>query len=170
MAVRTGGKNRNAGRVAFSYTVYGNTVRVSEPYEREASGRSRKTGQRKQKERLREPQAVPYAVKKARLSLPTVLMLFLALAAVIYIVYNYLYLSASIDTHMDRVEAMEMELEALRTENDALEQSIDTSVDLNYVYDVAVNELGMVHAGESNTIKYDKTESEYVRQYESITK
>ena len=167
MAVRTGGKNRNAGDPAFSYTVYGNTVRVSEPYVREPKVREDNKRQRRPQ---KQSSAVPAVAKKTRLSLPAVLMLFLALAAVIYIVYNYLYLSASIDTHMDRVEAMELELENLRTENDALEQSIDTSIDLNYVYDVAVNELGMVHAGESNTIKYDKTESEYVRQYESITK
>ena len=97
-------------------------------------------------------------------------MLFLALTAVIYIIYNYLYLTASIDTHKDNIVSLETRLEQLKNENDALEQSIDTSVDLNYVYDVAINELGMVHAGENNTIRYDKTESGYVRQYESITK
>ena len=69
---------------------------------------------------------------------------------------------------MDNIKSMETRLERLRTENDALEQSIDNSVDLNYVYQVAVNELGMVHAGSDNVILYDKTESEYVRQYENI--
>ena len=59
-------------------------------------------------------------------------------------------------------------LDRIRTENDNFEKSIDTSVDLNYVYSVAVNELGMVHVGQDNIIQYEKTESEYVRQYEDI--
>ena len=165
MAVRTNTKNRQAYARA-SYVTEGNTVRVAAPYEAEP--------RRRQPERKRRPEPVSRPVpqerrKSIRIGLPTVVMLFLALAAVIYISYGYLYLSASVDDHMDQVEVLEKQLENLRTENDALEQSIDTSIDLSYVYDVAINKLGMVHAGENNTIKYQKTESEYVRQYESIT-
>ena len=69
---------------------------------------------------------------------------------------------------MDSIKSLETTLDNLRTENDALERSIDTSIDLNYVYNVAVNELGMVRIGQGNIIQYDKTESEYVRQYEDI--
>ena len=69
---------------------------------------------------------------------------------------------------MDNIKSLETRLDNLRTENDALERSIDTSVDLNYVYSVAVNELGMVRVGQGNIIQYDKTESEYVRQYEDL--
>ena len=152
------------------YTVdgvaYGSDSLLGVPYEAEP--------RRRQPERKRRPEPVSRPVpqerrKSIRIGLPTVVMLFLALAAVIYISYGYLYLSASVDDHMDQVEVLEKQLENLRTENDALEQSIDTSIDLSYVYDVAINKLGMVHAGENNTIKYQKTESEYVRQYESIT-
>ena len=46
--------------------------------------------------------------------------------------------------------------------------SINTSVDLDYVYQVATGELGMVRARESQILKYDKAESEYVRQNEDI--
>ena len=102
------------------------------------------------------------------MSLPLTLILALMVAAVLFVGYNYLCLRSSIDMHMDKVNSLETELENMKTENDALERSIDTSVDLNHVYDVAVNELGMVRAGQNNVITYDKTESEYVRQYESI--
>ena len=69
---------------------------------------------------------------------------------------------------MNSIKTLETRLDTLRTENDALEKSIDTSVDLNKVYEVATNELGMVRVGQDNIIQYDKTESEYVKQYEDI--
>ena len=89
-------------------------------------------------------------------------MLLAAVVAALFIGYNYLRLKSSLDVHMDTIKTLETRLDNLRTENDALERSIDTSVDLNYVYSVAVNELGMVRVGQSNIIQYDKTESEYV--------
>ena len=96
------------------------------------------------------------------------LLLVAAVAAALFVGYRYLCLKSSLDTHMLTIKNLEASLDTIRTENDALEKSIDTSVDLNHVYNVAVNELGMVHVGQDNIIQYDKTESEYVRQYEDI--
>ena len=65
-------------------------------------------------------------------------------------------------------EVLESEIETLKSENDALETSINTYVDLDHVYEVATKDLGMVYANKDQVILYDKTESEYVRQYEDI--
>ena len=43
-------------------------------------------------------------------------------------------------------------------------------MDLDHVYKVATEELGMVYANKNQILLYDKTESEYVRQYEDIPK
>ena len=102
------------------------------------------------------------------MTLPLTLLLIAAVAAALFVGYRYLCLKSSLDTHMDAIKTLETSLDTLIMENDALEKSIDTSVDLNHVYTVAVNELGMVHVGQDNIIQYDKTESEYVRQYENI--
>ena len=59
-------------------------------------------------------------------------------------------------------------MEALKAENDALETSINTYVDLDHIYDVATKELGMGYASKNQILLYDKTESEYVRQYEDV--
>ena len=59
-------------------------------------------------------------------------------------------------------------VEQIRSENDALETRINTSIDLDHIYDVAVRELGMVSANRGQIIRYKNTESEYVRQYEDI--
>ena len=61
-------------------------------------------------------------------------------------------------------------MEHLKSENDALQTRIDTYVDLDHVYQVATEELGMVYANKDQILLYNKTESEYVRQYEDLPK
>ena len=81
---------------------------------------------------------------------------------------QYLQLRSSITTRIGNIESLEQDVEALKAENDALETSINTYVDLDHIYDVATKELGMVYANKNQILLYDKTESEYVRQYEDI--
>ena len=71
---------------------------------------------------------------------------------------------------INHIEDLELKLENLKSENDALQTRIDTYVDLDHVYKVATEELGMVYANKDQILLYDKTESEYVRQYEDIPK
>lgn len=169
MGVRTGRTaygGRNAQAVSTEYYTDGNTVRVRRPEPVRVPARRRIS--RKEYERRVRLWQDAEKTESVSMSLPLTLILALMVAAVLFVGYNYLCLRSSIDMHMDKVNSLETELENMKTENDALERSIDTSVDLNHVYDVAVNELGMVRAGQNNVITYDKTESEYVRQYESI--
>ena len=91
------------------------------------------------------------------MDLPYVIMLTLASICTLYLCVNYLHL-----------QAREEKREKMRTENDALETSINTSIDLNEIYEIATKELGMVYAKKDQVLLYDKTESEYVRQYEDI--
>lgn len=102
------------------------------------------------------------------MDLPYVIMLTIASVFTLYLCINYLHVQSSITARMHNIEAMEAKLENLRAENDALETSINTSVDLNRIYEIATKELGMVYAKKDQVLLYDKTESEYVRQYEDI--
>lgn len=105
---------------------------------------------------------------KGTMSLSLTALLVLLVGVVLYFGFDYLKLSASIDEHMDTIKSLEDELETLKNENDAVEEGIDTSINLNEIYDAAVNRLGMVHADQKSVITYDKSESEYVRQNEDI--
>ncbi len=102
------------------------------------------------------------------LNLPLTLLLVAAVAISVIVGYRYLCLKSSLDVHMTNIKSMESQLDTLRTENDALEKSIDTSVNLNEIYEIATTKLGMVRVDQNNIIQYDKTESEYVKQYEDI--
>lgn len=102
------------------------------------------------------------------MDLPYVIMLTIASVFTLYLCINYLHVQSSITARMHNIERLETQLEQLKAENDALETSINTSVDLNKIYDIATKELGMVYARKNQVLMYDKTESEYVRQYEDI--
>ncbi len=144
------------------YVTDGNTARVIRPQPQ----KHRLTEE--QRERLNRLNETAERSATVSLTLPLALLLTAAMALVFAVGYKYLCLKSSIDLHMDNVKSLETQLENLKTENDALERSIDTSIDLNHVYEVATKELGMVPASRNNIIQYDKSESEYVRQYDDI--
>lgn len=108
--------------------------------------------------------------KALQVDLPYVLMLTVAVVCVLFICVNYLHGHASINGRIHHIEVLEAQLEELKAENDALETRINTSIDLDRIYRVATEELGMVYADRDQVLLYNKTESEYVRQYEDIPK
>ena len=66
------------------------------------------------------------------------------------------------------ITAMDTQLSELKLANDSEYNRVISSVDLEHLKDVAMNELGMVYAGESQIKIYDSTESDYVKQYQDI--
>lgn len=143
--------------------VQGTTVRRMEPERRQIPERV--------PERQRRPQS--YTIKRnqekaLQMDLPYLLALVAAACCALYICVNYIHIQSDMTTRMDTIQQLEQELEALKSENDALETRINTYIDLDHVYKVATEELGMVYAGKDQVLLYNKTESEYVRQYEDI--
>jgi len=106
--------------------------------------------------------------KALPMDLPFVIMLTIAAIFTLYLCISYLQLQASLTARLDHIEQLEKSIETLKADNDALETRINTSVDLDYVYQVATEEMGMVYANKDQVRLYNKTESEYVRQYEDI--
>lgn len=148
-----------------SYYVDGSAARVPEPVF------APQPDQRRRHHRQHRPDPRYMAAPRSTcvsVNIPITVLLVITLVVSVLVGYRYLCLKSSLDTHMNSIKTLETRLDTLRTENDALEKSIDTSVDLNKVYEVATNELGMVRVGQDNIIQYDKTESEYVKQYEDI--
>lgn len=150
---------RSYGNTAY---VQGNTVRKVAPARMPA----------RTPDEVRRP-SVNHRVRRNRekalhMDLPYVIMLTIAAVCTLCLCVNYIHLQSSITASLHGIEALESQLETLKTENDALEMNIHTSVDLDHVYKVATQELGMVYANKDQILHYDKTESEYVRQNEDI--
>ena len=81
---------------------------------------------------------------------------------------NYVSLINAKSTNASKISTLQAQLEELKIENDQKELSIDTSIDYEYIYNVAVEELGMVYASEDQIINYKSGESEYVMQFKDI--
>ncbi|MGL5433826.1 MAG: septum formation initiator family protein [Lachnospiraceae bacterium] len=142
--------------------IYGNAVRKTMPAQR-PQRRIQEQPQRRINHTVRRNQE-----KALYMDLPYVIMLTIAAMCALYICVTYLHMQSTTTARIYHIEKLERELEQQKSENDALASRINTSIDLDYVYKVATEELGMVYANRNQVLLYDKTESEYVRQYEDI--
>ena len=68
------------------------------------------------------------------------------------------------------IVSMERTLSTMMNENDAAYEQIKMAYDLDYVYNIAVNELGMVYPNNNEVITFERTDESYVRQYADIPK
>lgn len=91
-----------------------------------------------------------------------------AMVVMLFLCANYIAIQSKLTSTIKQTQKNESNLEKLRNENDSLENMIATYVDLDHIYDVATNKLGMIYAKKNQVITYEKTESEYVRQFEDI--
>ena len=96
-------------------------------------------------------------------------LLVVALFVILCLGYNFLSINSKVISDLKQIEKLEKDLDVLKNENDGLESSIKSfRPDLDYVYKVATEELGMVKADRSQIKTYTNSEKEYVRQYEDI--
>lgn len=144
--------------------VDGNTVRRAEPERRPSVPEKKRTAQNLQRrEQLRKNRE-----RALYMDLPYLMMLSAAAICALVICVQYLHQQSDMQARLSRIESLEQQLENQRAENDTLETRINTSVNLDYIYKVATEELGMVYANKDQVLMYDKTESEYIRQNEDI--
>lgn len=158
MAKRAVG-NRNHKREQNVY-VYGNTVRRLEVVpEMEPS----KKEQRIPKNSIRKNR------EKAKHMNPAYVM-FLSVACVVTFVvcFHYIQLRSEITGRMENIAALESKLSDLKIENDAEYSRANSSIDLEEIKRIAMEELGMVYADKDQVVMYEDKEAEYFRQYEDI--
>ena len=87
-----------------------------------------------------------------RMNLPYVLLLSIASICTLMICVSYLKIQSEVTARVRNISVLEEELESLKNANDATETNINVSVDLDHVYKVATEELGMVYARKSQVI------------------
>ena len=165
---RTSGSIRRSGMgSARIHTVeeynYDNMARALVPERAEEARRARRLEARRHNRAVKRRQE-----QALRMDLPYLVMLTAATVAALLICCSYIHVKSSISSSMRAIEHYEQQLEALKSENDALQTAIHTDIDLDHIYNVATTQLGMVYADRNQVIRYKKTESEYVRQYEDI--
>ena len=141
------------------FYVDGNTVRVEKTRSQHVREQETRTHVRVRSE------AVPVKVK---VNVPYVLMLLAVTLLFAYLCFSYLRVQASINASMNRIANLEEQITRVRSENAVRENRLSAQMDLEEVYRIAVDEMGMIYPDENEVIEYDEQMREYVRQYENI--
>ena len=121
-----------------------------------------------EKQRVREQQASENRRKASRFGALYTFFVVTAVAVTLFVCTSYIKQINMQNEQNKEIVTLKEQLNELREANDQKELTIDTSVDFNYIYNVATKELGMVHASPEQVIAYESGESEYVIQYGNI--
>lgn len=92
----------------------------------------------------------------------------LAIIAVGYVLVGYVELQSDITNRTNNISQMESKLNNARLSNDDKYTKIMSSIDLEEIKNIAINELGMRYAKEGQVVTYSGEGSDYVRQYMDI--
>lgn len=106
--------------------------------------------------------------KAEHMSLGYVLFLSIALFATGCILVGYIGLQSDITNSIKRIASLERELNDLKLANDEEYNRITSSVDLEEVRKVAIQELGMQYAEEGQIVVFESENNDYVKQIAAI--
>lgn len=154
--------NRNdRRRTAYRESVYvqGNTARKLQAlpaYEPRRPQKKISNRTRKNRERA------------LHMNVGTVLSMAVAMVAAGLILTVYLTLQSDITNSMKRIASLESTLNEMKMENDENYSRITSSVDLEEVKRIAMQELGMRYAEEGQIIRFNGEGSDYIRQIGNI--
>lgn len=81
------------------------------------------------------------------------------------ILVNYINIQAQNTAIKESIAKKESQLNSMKMANDEEYSRIISSVDLDHVKDVAINELGMQYAEEGQVVTIETQGDDYVRQY-----
>lgn len=98
---------------------------------------------------------------------------YMAVAVVAFVIVcsvlmGYVNLQSSITNHVTTISKLESQLYEMRLANDETYTKIMSSVDLEEIKRIAVNELGMKYAKEGQVVEYTGEGNDYVRQYGAL--
>lgn len=154
---RTTNRNR-AANSRNRYYVQGNVVRkldVTREIERQPQKKISNTT-RKNRE------------KAKNMSAGYVLFLCAALVATGLILINYIGLQSDITNSVQHISVLESQLNELKLANDEEYSRITSSVDLEEIKQIAIQELGMQYAEEGQVVTFTSENSDYVKQMADI--
>ena len=156
--------------------IEGNTVRKLQPdpvRRSEETHRELKEKQRIDREQRERKRALGAAAKRnqekaLQMSPGYVLFLAAAMTVMVGVTGIYLTLQSELTNRIKHVASLKSEVLNLKTDNDAEQKRIDTSVDLEAIRQRATGELGMVYPGKDQIIYFEVDSSDYMNQYQDI--
>ncbi len=151
-----------------TYYVNGSAVRQLEaqPVRRERIDR-RKVQEEQQKKRRRSA-ARRNRERALYMSRSYVTFLTLCVGIIAFAAVVMVQMQSEVTQRMEHIAALESQITDLKADNDARYKEIVTSVDLDYIKDVAINQLGMKYATKDQIIYYSVENNNFMDQYSDI--
>lgn len=106
--------------------------------------------------------------EKSTLSIPYCIFLAVACILTLSLGAYYLEQQALATSNQKKIASLESELAELKKVNADDLNRIETSVNLEEIRELAINELGMVYATSENVVIYKNTTQNYVSQYDEV--
>ena len=160
----TGNNNNNIARrrrESERYYIDGNTARRLN-VQPEPQKKKKKQQVRQQKPEIRHEKRV------SAFDLRYTLFLIVSVGITLGTCFMYMRSNSELTRTEQSVAALQSQLQDIQEQNNFLKESLNTTIDLEEVYQIATKRLGMVYANEEQVIYYNSSNSDYVRQYESI--
>lgn len=183
---RTRANHRNTGtsrKNGYDYYAEGNAVRkvqVEEiPQRKKTSGNSnprKKPNQSQRRQRVYENgkrlntsrEVRRNREKAANMNASYVFFLITASLVVLFMCVKYLNIQNQIDEKTNEINELKTQINTLTVQNDSLNYTVNSYMDVNFICKKAEKELGMVIADKKQVSKYKRNNSEYMKQIKDI--
>lgn len=147
----------------------GNTVRRMEAapdYRREREERIRREREKEQQRRQRAARRNQERALRTSKSY----VAFMTMAVLVFATFTGLYIriQSDVTVRMKTIASLESQIADVKADNDEAYKRINTSVNLDAVRNIAMSELGMSYAKESQIIYYSVGDDDYMNQYSEI--
>lgn len=106
--------------------------------------------------------------KATRMSLGYVVFLTAVSIVTLFLCVSYVQLKAQLTTQTKNIARQESTLSTLKGDNDAFYNTVNSSVDMDHIRDVAMNKLGMKSPKPEQIVTFDTAGNSYVRQYQDV--
>lgn len=92
----------------------------------------------------------------------------ISLAVIAVAFFQCIDLKSKLNQTSIQIKSAQASLDDIRELNESLATALDTEIDRNYIYTVAVGKLGMVYPNENQIVTYSPADTGYVRQMSYI--
>jgi len=151
-----------------TYYVNGSTVRQTQAQPVRQPRPDRRKIEENQRRKRRRNAAKRNRERALHMSKGYVAFLSACVVVVAFSAVSLIQIQSQVTQRMEHIAALESQITDLKADNDARYKEIVTSVDLDYIKDVAINELGMQYATESQIVYYTVENSNFMDQYSDI--
>ena len=130
--------------------------------------RTERRGREQERREQAQVQAKRNRERALRMNVPYVSFLTAVSIATVFVCVNFLQLQAEGISYRNQIASLESQLTELKLANDNAYEETLSSVDMEEVKRIAVNDLGMTYADEGQIITYSNQDGDYIRQYAEI--